>query len=520
MGVTCGKEPKIPSSKNLADDTSVSKEQSIHHTRRQLHKRWSELLEADIISDSIRVDSPYGSSTALDNILLDYKFGECIGEGSVGKVKKAYLISFPKMVFAVKIIKKTRENDKNFKYFKTEVDTLKELDHPHIVRFFECYHDTQNHYTVMELCQGPVLVRLVEKTKGLPENLVRKFAYQALCAVNYLHHVGVAHRDIKLDNFMLTSKDLDKADLKLIDFGLSSSFRDNRLKSHVGTPWYLAPEVLRKSEGYTEACDAWSLGVMFYIMVTGEQPFKGRNNNEIYTRILEDPVSFEHKKLAAASPDCLQLILALLQKDPKVRVSPTQALQSAWFNPIVEGLHRHWGPASAKFVIARLKSARPLGPFRKEVTRLVSKMFHDAKEVRELAVLFGCCDYINNGVITPIEFQQLCKEAGEELSLDETNGILEKIYSANEKVISFSGFVAACLDPAFFADPSRLKVVFDRIDVNNSQFIKEDNLKDSFKRFGYRLTQPTIKSFMAEFHAADGQGIDFPTFVKEMAAQF
>ena len=466
-----------------------------------------------------RTPSLAAGPQASDEAPARLVFDRSIGEGAVGEVKVASPVGIPHLRFAVKIIKKTRENDKNFKYFKTEVDTLKELDHPHIVRFFECYHDTQNHYTVMELCQGPVLVRLVEKTKGLPENLVRKFAYQALCAVNYLHHVGVAHRDIKLDNFMLTSKDLDKADLKLIDFGLSSSFRDNRLKSHVGTPWYLAPEVLRKSEGYTEACDAWSLGVMFYIMVTGEQPFKGRNNNEIYTRILEDPVSFEHKKLAASSPDCLQLILALLQKDPKVRVSPTQALQSAWFNPIVEGLHRHWGPASAKFVIARLKSARPLGPFRKEVTRLVSKMFHDAKEVRELAVLFGCCDYINNGVITPIEFQQLCKEAGEELSLDETNGILEKIYSANEKVISFSGFVAACLDPAFFADPSRLKVVFDRIDVNNSQYIKEDNLKDSFKRFGYRLTQPTIKSFMAEFHAADGQGIDFPTFVKEMAAQ-
>ena len=517
MGVTCGKEPKIPSSKNLAEETGSSKELSIHHTRRQLHKRWSELLEADIISESIRVDSPYGSSTALDNILLDYKFGECLGEGSVGKVRKAYLISFPKMAFAVKIIKKTRENDKNFKYFKTEVDTLKELDHPNIVKFYECYHDSQNHYTVMELCQGPVMVRLVEKTKGLPEALVRKFAYQALYAVNYLHHVGVAHRDIKLDNFMLTSKDLDKADLKLIDFGLSSNFRECRLKSHVGTPWYLAPEILRKSDGYTEACDVWSLGVMIYIMITGEQPFKGRNNNEIYTKILEDPVSFDHKKFAHVSPDCLQLILALLQKDPKLRITPTEALQSTWFNPIVEGLHRNWGPSSAKFVIEKLKGAPPLSPFRKEITKLVSKMFHESKEVRELGDLFSCCDYINNGVITPIEFQQLCKEAGEEVSFEETNQILEKIYFADEKVISFGGFVAACLDASFFSDPARLKVVFDRIDINNSQYIKEDNLKDSFKRFGYRLTHPTIKGFMSEFGPSGGSGIDFPTFVKQMS---
>ena len=133
------------------------------------------------------------------------------------------------------------------------------------------------------MCEGGDLVSLVEKKNGLSENLCKKFFWQAAIAVNYLHYFGIAHRDIKLDNFLLTSADPEQSDLKLIDFGFACHYRTKKLSSTVGTPYYVAPEVLGKK--YSKECDVWSLGVLLYMMVFAEPPFKGKNNHQIFEQI-------------------------------------------------------------------------------------------------------------------------------------------------------------------------------------------------------------------------------------------
>lgn len=237
MGV-CGSSEKVRS----GDQSPSGGKEVFVESKKQLQKRWSSLTRDPL---EIKLESGWSSSVSSENISNVYETISLLGEGYTSKVVKAKLKGYPKKMFAIKSIKKSFYGSSNSKYFEEEVNLLKELDHPNIVRFYECYQDSSHHHLVLELLEGSSLVKLVETTKGLPENFAKRLFFQAAYAVNYLHHVGITHRDLKLDNFLFAKGSSDElGNLKLIDFGFAKNFRSKTLKSHVGTSWYIAPEVL------------------------------------------------------------------------------------------------------------------------------------------------------------------------------------------------------------------------------------------------------------------------------------
>ena len=144
------------------------------------------------------------------------------------------------------------------------------LDHPNIVRLFEVY-DQKNYYVmVMELCEGGELFHRIVNYKIAEEEAV-SYAKQILSAIFYMHSKRIVHRDIKPENLLIEKK---TKILKLIDFGISTKIREKEpLTQRLGTPFYLAPEILAKR--YNEKCDLWSIGIVVYMTLTGSPPFKG-----------------------------------------------------------------------------------------------------------------------------------------------------------------------------------------------------------------------------------------------------
>jgi len=130
---------------------------------------------------------------------------------------------------------------------------------------------------------------------------------------------------------MLISKDKD-SELKLIDFGLGKRFltEETHMHSMVGTPYYIAPEVLKGD--YTLKCDVWQLGVIFYILVTGYPPFNGDDNKTIFDGVLKKAVSFDDKIFKTLSTDCKKLLASMLDKNPDNRPSINECLAHVWFN--------------------------------------------------------------------------------------------------------------------------------------------------------------------------------------------
>jgi len=235
-----------------------------------------------------------------------YKFEKLLGGGHFGTVRLAHRISDPHVAkYAVKSILK--ENiKKDVKLLEEELAILTEVDHPNIIKFHETYIDYRYVHIVMELSEGGELFEKIVEMHRFSESQAASLMKKILSSVKHLHEHGICHRDLKPENFLFSDRSED-AEIKLIDFGLSKRFGPNALATHdpllgsvcmedkmhtiVGTPYYVAPEVLMGS--YDFECDVWSLGVILFIMLCGYPPFEGDNNKEIFKRVLQQKLEFD-----------------------------------------------------------------------------------------------------------------------------------------------------------------------------------------------------------------------------------
>lgn len=184
------------------------------------------------------------------------------------------------MKYAVKSILK-QSIKKDVKVLEEELEILSRVDHPNIIKFHESYIDYKYIHIVMELAEGGELFdKIIENTK-FSEKKAAHLMQKMLSAVKHLHEHQICHRDLKPDNFLFADNSED-AEIKLIDFGLSKRYgvdqrKDTvKLKTIVGTPFYVAPEVL--GGNYDKSCDIWSLGIILYILLCGSTPFEGDND--------------------------------------------------------------------------------------------------------------------------------------------------------------------------------------------------------------------------------------------------
>lgn len=123
----------------------------------------------------------------------------------------------------------------------------------------------------------------MQRLGALPEARAKVLAHQIFSAVAHMHKSDVAHRDLKSENilFASSSKQSEDAEVKIIDFGLSRVFREEHLDSQVGTPLYVAPEIIEHKK-YGKECDCWSLGIIAYLLLSGREPFQSMNVKEVY----------------------------------------------------------------------------------------------------------------------------------------------------------------------------------------------------------------------------------------------
>jgi len=155
---------------------------------------------------------------------------------------------------------------------------------------------------------------------------------QMLSSIKHLHGHGIVHRDLKPENFLMNDPS-ENSEVKLIDFGLSKRFSAKKevekMHTVVGTPYYVAPEVLKGN--YDISCDIWSLGVILYVFLCGYPPFEGDNNKEIFRNVLKQRLQFDPAEWSTISDSAKDLVSKMLNKDPKKRISATQCLEHPWF---------------------------------------------------------------------------------------------------------------------------------------------------------------------------------------------
>ncbi|KAJ6747588.1 SERINE/THREONINE-PROTEIN KINASE [Salix koriyanagi] len=278
----------------------------------------------------IGLDKNFGFSKQF---VSHYELGEEVGRGHFGytcsaKAKKG---SLKGQNVAVKVIPKSQMTTAiAIEDVRREVKIFRALTgHKNLVQFYDAYEDEDNVYVVMELCEGGELLdRILSRGGKYSEEDAKIVMVQILSVVAYCHLQGVVHRDLKPENFLFTTKE-DNSPLKAIDFGLSDYVKpDERLNDIVGSAYYVAPEVLHRSYG-TEA-DMWSIGVITYILLCGSRPFWARTESGIFRAVLKTDPSFDEAPWPSLSPEAIDFLKRLLNKDYRKRLTAAQALSHPW----------------------------------------------------------------------------------------------------------------------------------------------------------------------------------------------
>lgn len=269
--------------------------------------------------------------TSTETILSRYAMGTReIGVGGYGKVYMAKDKIFKDREVAIK--KMVKCNEDHTQNLVLEVRIMKELDHPNICRLFETYDHDRFMFFVLEYCEGGDLFDRIMVSGKLTEEMTSKVMKQVASALMYAHEKGVAHRDLKPENICFCTTDPESTNIKVIDWGLGKFFQLNSMKSNVGSSTYAAPEVLDAkvgAEGYTSACDLWSLGVVAYISLSGKPPFWGSFHEQIRKMRAEKyPMSSE--LWMKTSEDGKDFIRRLLKKEPQERMQLVQVMEHPW----------------------------------------------------------------------------------------------------------------------------------------------------------------------------------------------
>ena len=438
-----------------------------------------------------------------------YKILNELGNGSFGKVIRVENLINKEIYACKKMIKK---NIKDIKSFNNEIDILSKCDHPNIIRLYEIIEGEKNVNLIMEECKGGQLFKKIQLKNiiKMTEKEIAKIFKEIMIAVNYLHNRGICHRDLKPENILFLNNEKNSP-IKLVDFGLGKIFGNygnlynNEMKCIVGTKFYVSPEVLKGK--YDQFCDIWSCGVILYLMLSGNFPFYGRNDDEIYDKILEMKVEFPEKYWKNIDKDAINLIKKMLC-NVNERLNAQQVLNHVWLQKNAPNSEGYILEVNKKHI----KNYYNSNKLKKSIINFISSRLND-DEIEHLKKIFYEMDINKDGSITLEEMQQ-CLSNMFKNNKNYIENIFNEIDTNKSGRIEYTQLISALVEQKTYLKEEKLKDVFERIDkdkngkISNNDFLvflklKKNNEKD-------------IEKYVKEFDLNGDGEIDYDEFLKMM----
>ncbi|KAF5800477.1 putative protein kinase CAMK-CDPK family [Helianthus annuus] len=265
------------------------------------------------------------------NLKDRYILGAQLGWGQFGVIRECSDKLTGELLACKSISKNRLVTDEDVRSIKLEIEIMTRLSgHPNVVDLKAVYEEEGYVHLVMELCAGGELFHQLEQQGRFSESEARVLFRELMQVVRFCHDKGVVHRDLKPENILLATK-ASSSQIKLADFGLATYIKPGqRLHGTVGSPFYIAPEVL--AGGYNQAADVWSAGVILYILLSGKPPFWGKTKSRIFDAVRAANLRFQSDPWNGISDSAKELIRGMLDTDPSVRLTAQQVLDHAWTN--------------------------------------------------------------------------------------------------------------------------------------------------------------------------------------------
>lgn len=255
--------------------------------------------------------------TVLGNYIL---LNKSIGRGAFSKIYAGYTLFSNKDV-AIKRIKHSKYK-KNSKLLDREIEIMKSLSHPNIIKLFDVIRERHTIFIIMEMCDKGDFSKFLNN-RPLKEKHAHRFLHQITNGLKYLHEHKIIHRDLKPQNILLTRN----YTLKISDFGLAKIFNDTMSETICGSPLYMAPEILTYQK-YNSKADLWSVGIILYEMLSGNTPYNSKSIYELVCDIKKTKITLPH--FVHVSDDCIDLLHRLLIVEPNMRINWEDYFTQAW----------------------------------------------------------------------------------------------------------------------------------------------------------------------------------------------
>ena len=413
-----------------------------------------------------------------------YKKLRNLGSGSYGTVYLAKNILKENLV-AIKVIEKIPSNIIDDMEIKNEINILKTLSHPNIVKIYEFFDTALNYYIVTEYCKKGELFEYINNIYS--ERQLAVLFYQVFSGLCYLHEKKILHRDLKLENLMISDieKDINTGEeyfwIKIIDFGTAKIFeRKKKEKEIIGSSYYIAPEVLKKN--YNEKCDTWSVGVILYMTLTGVPPFDGEQDEDIIERIKIGKFSKTSKRYLEHSPEVKDLVNSLLERDIDKRLSAKEALEHPWFKKFGgRNLFCNFKKEEIMPYIDNLFQYK----YNSKIQELVfAFLVHNLAITDETLIILKMFRFFNKAgdcKLTKTEFTLglYCYKNKEDVD-EMADIIFQRLDGDNNGYIEYEEFLRACVDKTKLMTKENLKFAFRFLDHDNTKTINVKNILHAF----------------------------------------
>ena len=447
------------------------------------------------------------------NLLKLYDVNFEIGRGAYSTVYQVKQKSTNE-IRACKYISKANFTKESLAQFERECKILEQSDHPNIVKVYEIFNTPKSYYIIMENCNGGSLsIKIDERInnkKPFDENILSEIIRQIASAIKYIHDKNICHRDIKPDNIcFINMGSMENNTVKLIDFGLSKMMPNNdenknKINSLVGSPLFVAPEVLNKK--YTNKCDIWSLGVILFLIVGGYPPFL--NNDQI----LVGKYEFKEEGFKTASEDVKDLIRRCLEKEEK-RISIEEIFEHRWIkkeNKIEKAIN----DLSTEFEY-NLKLYQKMHNLEKKIIMFIAMRLNE-DEIHKFEKLFIALDIDNSGTLSKEEFLNGIKYLKEvKLTDEEINKLFKKIDTNKNNLIDYTEFISSLIGKDIYLNTGKLKEVFDYLDINKKGKISKTDVKNVLKLGDKCITK--YENLLEEIGKGKDDEIIFEEFCKLLA---
>ncbi|KAJ7545741.1 hypothetical protein O6H91_08G007900 [Diphasiastrum complanatum] len=445
----------------------------------------------------------------LRDVRSEYSFGVELGRGQFGVT---YLVrnNVTGQQFACKTIaKKKLVNPADVEDVRREVQILHHLSgYENIVALKGAYEDKYSVNLVMELCEGGELFERITKRGHYSERGAAWICRTMVKVVQICHSLGVMHRDLKPENFLFANRSEDAA-LKAVDFGLSVFYSPGeKFTDLVGSIFYIAPEVLRRS--YGPEADIWSVGVILYILLSGVPPFWAKTDQGILDAIRIGHLNFASEPWPSISIGAKDVVKKMLNSNPKERWTATSILQHPWM--------REDGEAPDvpldNVVLSRMKQFSATNKLKKLALTVIAKSLNE-EEIIGLKKMFMAMDTDKSGTITLEELKNGLTLLGSSLVESEVTKLMQAADVDENGTIDYTEFIAATMNLNKIEKEDRIRSTFRYFDKDKSGYITIEELNEVLREHSMG-DHHIIQDILKEVDTDNDGRINYNEFVAMM----